>query len=153
MMMMKTSMTMLSSPLSRRRNNSYNNKTVRILSSIGMMMMTMMTMFTMFIATTTTNIGVVYAAAQESENNNSCPKEPMDDGIVDCSVSSFGGKCAYPDKRDSTNCVWTCRCDGSIFHCSYREHPGSPMTGDSKEHNNICSTIPVDTPERQCNHL
>ena len=146
--MMKTSTTMLlSSPLSRRRRKNYNNNyAVRILS-IGMMMMTM---FIMFIATTTTNIGVVYASAQ---SENSCPKEPMDDGIVDCSVSSFGGKCAYPDKRDSTNCVWTCRCDGSIFHCSYREHPGSPMTGDSKEHNNICSTIPVDTPERQCNHL
>ena len=141
---------LLSSPLSRRRRNNYNNNTVRILSSIGMMMMMTM-LIVMFIATTTTNIGVVYAAAQES--GNSCPKEPMDDGIVDCSVSSFGGKCAYPDKRDSTNCVWTCRCDGSIFHCSYREHPGSPMTGDSKEHNNICSTIPVDTPERQCNHL
>jgi hypothetical protein len=149
MMMMKTSMTMLSSPLSRRRRNNKKNITVRILISIGMMMMTMF--ITMFIATTTTNISVVYAAAQQSEN--SCPKEPMDDGIVDCSVSSFGGKCAYPDKRDSTNCVWTCRCDGSIFHCSYREHPGSPMTGDHKEHNNICSTIPVDTPERQCNHL
>lgn len=146
---------LLSSPLSRRRrynNNNNDNNAVRILSSIGMMMMTMFIM--MFIATTTkTKIGVLVYAAARSENNNSCPKEPMDDGIVDCSVSSFGGKCAYPDRRDSTNCVWTCRCDGSIFHCSYREHAGSPMTGDSKEHNNICSTIPVDTPERQCNHL
>ena len=142
---------LLSSPLSRRRRNNYNNNTVRILSSIGMMMMMTMIIILFIATTTTTNIGVVYAAAQQSEN--SCPKEPMDDGTVDCSVSSFGGKCAYPDKRDSTNCVWTCRCDGSIFHCSYREHPGSPMTGDPKEHNNICSTIPVDTPERQCNHL
>ncbi|MGK3741170.1 MAG: hypothetical protein ACI90V_008020 [Bacillariaceae sp.] len=116
--------------------------------SMSMMTTTMfIIMFIMFIVTT--NIVV----------NAQCPQEPMLDGAVDCSnsASSFGGKCTYPTMKDSTNCVWTCRCDGQIFHCSYREHAGSPMTAcsidGSSSNNNICSTIPVDTPDRQCNHL
>mmetsp|Transcript_9056 Transcript_9056/g.8803 ORF Transcript_9056/g.8803 Transcript_9056/m.8803 type:complete len:120 (-) Transcript_9056:327-686(-) len=96
--------------------------------------------------------GVVFLTAQEvqgQQQSDECPLEPMETGTK-CSVSLMGGKCMYPDMKDSTNCSWQCRCNGEEFVCSYREQAGVAMK-DSPSHE--CSRIAVDTPARQCNHL
>ena len=83
-----------------------------------------------------------------------CPKEPMESDEL-CTRSMMNGRCWYPDKRDSTDCAWLCRCDGTKFHCSYRQQPGKPIKQEHSPNNDTttCSDIPVETPERQCNHL
>jgi len=105
--------------------------------------------FLLFTIPCTVTITTAQAQAQAQQQSDECPLEPMETGTK-CSVSLMGGKCIYPDMKDSTNCSWQCRCSGEEFICSYREQAGVAMK-DSPSHE--CSRVPVDSPPRQCNHL